>query len=316
MQRRRDVLRKIPNYNLYGESARPPWYDAFNFEWIVERSAPNDWHVDAHRHDALLQFLYIRGGGSNGDVLIENTRFPIEPPCVIMLPAQTVHGFNFAPDVDGLVLTAAQRSLESLAAMIAPPLVPLLQRAGVSRVNVRTHESTLMPLVRLLEDEYRATDRGSMVAGLPLLIALFVHVERLCERTLAARTTAAASVSAGDRRAAQFRRFKELVVTHFREHRPVDFYADELGVTVAQLGRVCREQLSSSPLAVINEQLVREAQRDLVYSHMSVKQIAHALGFADVAYFSRFFRKQTGVTPTEFQTEAIATLSIGRRSTR
>jgi AraC family transcriptional activator of pobA len=111
-----------------------------------------------------------------------------------------VHGSNFAPDVDGLLLTAAQRSLDALAAMTAPPLVPLLQRAGVTRVNVQTHESALMPLVELLEKEYRATDRGHMVAGLPLLIALPVHVEGLCEGTLTARTTATASVSAAERR--------------------------------------------------------------------------------------------------------------------
>lgn len=111
-----------------------------------------------------------------------------------------MHGFNFAPDMDGLVPTAAQRSLEALAAMVAPPLVPWLQRAGVTRVNVQTHESALIPLVELLEKEYRATDRGHMVAGLPLLIALSVHVERLCEGTLTARTTAIASVSAAERR--------------------------------------------------------------------------------------------------------------------
>ncbi|WP_168788650.1 helix-turn-helix domain-containing protein [Paraburkholderia aromaticivorans] len=305
--------RNIPNYNLYGESARPPWYDAFNFEWIAERSAPNDWHIDPHRHDALLQFLYIRGGGSNGDVLIENTRLRIEPPCVIMLPAQTVHGFNFASDVDGLVVTAAQRSLEALATMVAPALVPVLQHAGVTRVNPQTHDSVLMPLVDLLEREYRATDRGHMAAGLPLLIALFVHVARMCERASAARATAAASVSATERRAAQIRRFRELVAAQFREHRPVEFYAQKLDMTVAQLGRICREEISSSPLAVINEHLVREAQRDLVYSHMSVKQIAHGLGFADVAYFSRYFRNQTGVTPTQFQVEAHKALAIDLR---
>lgn len=111
-----------------------------------------------------------------------------------------MHGFNFAPDMDGLVLTAAQRSLEALAAMVAPPLVPWLQRAGVMPVNVQTHESALMPLVELLEKEYRATDRGHMVAGLPLPTALSVHVERLCDGTLTARTTATASVSAAERR--------------------------------------------------------------------------------------------------------------------
>ncbi|SAL25012.1 transcriptional regulator [Caballeronia arvi] len=296
-------MRKIPNYNLYGESARPPWYDAFNFEWIVERSAPNDWHIDAHRHDALLQFLYIRGGG--GEVLIENSMIEIVPPCVIMLPAQTVHGFNFAPDVDGLVVTVAQRSIEALASIAAPGLIPVLQRAGVSRVSAQSvKESAFMPILELLEKEFRATDRGHMAAGMSLLIALFVQVARMCE------SASAPSVASTERRAQQIKRFRQLVAAHFREHRPVEFYADKLGMTVTQLGRICREELSSSPLALINEHLVREAQRDLVYSTMSVKQIAHGLGFADIAYFSRYFRKQTGVTPTQFQAEAHKALAI------
>ncbi|MDR5767435.1 helix-turn-helix domain-containing protein [Caballeronia sp. LZ008] len=296
-------MRKIPNYNLYGESARPPWYDAFNFEWIVERSAPNDWHIDAHRHDALLQFLYIRGGG--GQVLIENSMIDLVPPCVIMLPAQTVHGFNFAPNVDGLVVTVAQRSIEALASIAAPGLVPVLQRAGVSRMSAHSvKESAFVPIVELLEKEFRATNRGHMAAGMSLLIALFVHVVRLCE------SASAPSVASTERRAQQIKRFRELVAAHFREHRPVEFYAQKLGMTVTQLGRICREEISSSPLAMINEHLVREAQRDLVYSSMSVKQIAHGLGFADIAYFSRYFRKQTGVTPTQFQAEAHKALAI------
>src|SRR6476660_4696746 len=121
VRRRAEDMRRIPNYSLYGESARPPWYDAFNFEWIPERSRPNDWHIDAHRHDALLQFLFIRGG--SGQVVIENTRIPIEPPCIVLLPAQTVHGFVFSPDVDGLVITAAQRSLESISSVVSPGLI-------------------------------------------------------------------------------------------------------------------------------------------------------------------------------------------------
>lgn len=35
-----------------------------------------------------------------------------------------------------------------------------------------------------------------------------------------------------------------------------------------------------------------------------ITQIAHGLGFSDIAYFSRYFRKQTGVTPTDFQAKA------------
>ncbi|MBB5465838.1 AraC family transcriptional activator of pobA [Paraburkholderia sp. CI2] len=295
-------MRNIPNYDLYGESARPPWYDAFNFEWIVERSRPNDWHIAAHRHDALLQILYIRSG--SGHVLIESEKLTIDAPCLILIPAQTVHGFVFSPEIDGLVITAAQRALESISKAVSPGLVPVLQRPALIPVRPSVGERTLMPLFGLLEQEFRGSARGHIAAGMSLMIALFVQVARLTD----AASSAGASVN--DRRAAQIKRLRELIATHVREHLPIDFYAEKLGVTAAQLGRICREELGHSPLSLVNDQLIREAQRDLVYSGSSIKQIAHALGFEDAAYFSRYFRKQTGVTPKEFQAAAHRDLSI------
>ncbi|MEX3853043.1 MULTISPECIES: helix-turn-helix domain-containing protein [Paraburkholderia] len=295
-------MRNIPNYDLYGESARPPWYDAFNFEWIVERSRPNDWHISAHRHDALLQILYIRSG--SGYVLIESEKLTIEAPCLILLPAQTVHGFVFSPEIDGLVITAAQRALETISKAVSPGLMPVLQRPALIPVRPAIGERTLMPLFGLLEQEFRGSARGHIAAGMSLMIALFVQVARLTDAALSAGATV------NDRRAAQIKRLRELIAAHVREHLPIDFYAGKLGVTAAQLGRICREELGHSPLSLVNDQLIREAQRDLVYSGSSIKQIAHALGFEDAAYFSRYFRKQTGVTPKEFQAAAHRDLSI------
>ena len=51
----------------------------------------------------------------------------------------------------------------------------------------------------------------------------------------------------------------------------------------------------------VNARVVHEAQRELVYSSLSVKQVAAELGFEDEAYFGRFFKKQTGWRPTEFR---------------
>jgi AraC-like DNA-binding protein len=46
-----------------------------------------------------------------------------------------------------------------------------------------------------------------------------------------------------------------------------------------------------------------EAKRLLYYSDMNVKQIAHTLGYDDHAYFSRQFRKVTGITPLGFRVQ-------------
>jgi AraC family transcriptional activator of pobA len=95
-----------------------------------------------------------------------------------------------------------------------------------------------------------------------------------------------------------------------------------LGITAGQLTRLCHEGLGLSTLAAINARVVHEAQRELAYSSLSIKQIAAELGFDDDAYFGRFFKKQTGHRPTEFRALARRRLAVahggaghGQRST-
>jgi hypothetical protein len=64
-----------------------------------------------------------------------------------------------------------------------------------------------------------------------------------------------------------------------------------------------------SALAVAHDRLQLEAERDLVYSGLDVKAIADTLGVSDAAYFSRFFAKRTGLTPSAFRARAIARLA-------
>ncbi|MEM5385899.1 helix-turn-helix transcriptional regulator [Paraburkholderia phymatum] len=158
-----------------------------------------------------------------------------------------------------------------------------------------------MPPFTLLEQECRCNARGHIAAGMSLMNALFVQVARLCD--------------AGDercrrRRSGQVKRFRELVAAHFREHRPVEFYAEKLCITAAQLRRIRRDEPGHLPMSLFNEHPIREARRDLVYSHLTIKQIAHALGFENAAYFSRYFHKQTGATPNDFRAAAHTDISL------
>ena len=79
-------------------------------------------------------------------------------------------------------------------------------------------------------------------------------------------------------------------------------------MSVGQLSRLCREVLGQSSLQVMNDRLIQEAQRELVYTSLPIKQLASELGFDDDAYFSRFFRKHTGVSPKAYRASALASL--------
>lgn len=294
-----DMKRSIPNYDLYGDQALPGWNNSFNFEWIPERSAPYNWEIQPHVHDGFLQLLYLTGGSVKAQ--FNTVLHHVQAPCLLLVPARTVHGFHFSTDVQGPVITAAQKPLESLISVVMVDLLSVIRSPAVLSLDAASrHAEALMPLFLAMEREYRNPATGQVAAGMSLLTALLVQVARI------QNSLQHASPAVTSRKAAQIERFRALVDARFRTRLTVEACAHELGVTTGQLTRLCREVLGVSSLDVINARIVHEAQRDLVYTSTTIKQLAAALGFEDEAYFSRFFRKQTGQTPKEFRVAALA----------
>ena len=96
-------------------------------------------------------------------------------------------------------------------------------------------------------------------------------------------------------------RFRQLLEAGFRAHRPVAYYARELGITHDRLHAICMRELEKTPKSLIAERLAREAALGLERSTLSVKQLSYSLGFKDPAHFSNFFRRMTGLTPGRFR---------------
>jgi AraC family transcriptional activator of pobA len=109
---------------------------------------------------------------------------------------------------------------------------------------------------------------------------------------------------ASDRDSSRIEHLVELVDAHFREHRPVGFFAERLGLSPTHLNRLARRHLGESVQALIDRRLAGEARRALVFTIEPAKAIAFGLGFSDPAYFNRFFRKRTGMTPGRFRASA------------
>lgn len=98
-------------------------------------------------------------------------------------------------------------------------------------------------------------------------------------------------------------RYRELVERDaHRRHRVAD-YARELAVSPGHLNALCKQQLGRSAKDVIQDRLEVEARRALLYSSESAARVGYALGFADPSYFTRFFRRVTGRSPTRFRRE-------------
>jgi AraC family transcriptional regulator, transcriptional activator of pobA len=95
--------------------------------------------------------------------------------------------------------------------------------------------------------------------------------------------------------------FKELVAQHFMRVHHVNEYATMLNISPKYLNAVVKEVLGVTAKSVIQEQLTIQARRELKFSNDSIKEIAFKLGFSEPFYFSNYFKKQMGCSPSEYR---------------
>lgn len=275
--------RAVVNCNLFGETGDLP--DVVYCETIEVRSKLHDWELGRHRHGRLHQVLLIEQGG--GTAILEDREHALGPMTGVNVPIGCIHGFTFVPDTEGWVVTLASETLDG-AIEETDPLARIVARPALFAGN-----EAIRALMRQIFGEYGGRDfaRAQMLRSQSgLLLGLVARC--LLDGAAAAETSAADS---------RFRRFEDLVEAHYAEHWSVSDYAAAMGVTPVHLSRIARAATGRPASRVIEERVIREARRNLVYTDLPVSVVAYALGFADPAYFSRLFSRATGMSPRRFR---------------
>lgn len=103
--------RSIPNYELYGELLSGSYTDPVHHETIQERSSKHHWTIRLHRHKSLAQVFLFRTPGVSFHIS-EVTHTSTEP-LALFVPPGIAHGFRFAEDVVGDVLSLRTNELGS-----------------------------------------------------------------------------------------------------------------------------------------------------------------------------------------------------------
>ena len=283
----------IPRFFLYGEPPHDADERFVHVETIADRSRMYDWRIRPHAHRDLHQILVVSSGG--GSMLAETRNHPFQAPSLAIVPAGAVHGFAFKPETEGFVVTLADRLLRDLAReersfarlFEAPSCTQLVP----DPLTLQDMSETLLRLKRELIWHAPA----SAAAATGLVLTFLAHTVRALHEP--ADTVSAANNSRG----ALVARFREKIESHLRTGLSITQYAKALSVTPGRLRAACLEVTGKTAARVLEERVVLEAKRSLMYTNMTVAQTAYYLGFSDPAYFSRFFSKHAGVSPATFR---------------
>lgn len=290
MSRARQQL--IPQFALYGETSLKQQPGLVHIEDIADRSRDNDWLIKPHRHTRLFQILLLING--NLQVQLDEHTQQLSGNWAISIPPSCVHGFQFPADTKGVVLSVEASLLNSqtqefhgIANFLNNPHTVAFQGEDVLFAQFQTYLS-------LIRQELKQTYSGQEAMLSWLIASLLMSLWRQLQYTQT-------QVQSNPKSSQAFQQFRQLLETHYREQWEVQSYAEALHTSVSSLNRLCQEKAGSSAKGLIQERLLLEAKRRLIYTQESLERIAEFLGFKDPAYFSRFFKKLSGAPPSDYR---------------
>lgn len=256
---------------------------------ISRLAAGGRWRVEAMRSLREPVLLWFTQG--QGRITVAGTTRGYGPNNAIFIPPGVMHGFEFAPRVQGSVVFFGRNHGLDL------PTTPqfLRPRDPISQKEVTG-------ILEAIQRELESGRSGSQKAAQHHLGLLGVWMERQQEREKAFETQPQRPGAAQKLVA----RYASLLERDFRSNRAVADYAEALGVTPTHLTRVCKATCGKGAHQLLEDRILFEARRLLSETRLPIKDVAEMLGFNSAGYFTRAFQKTAGVTPSAFRKKPLA----------
>ena len=248
-----------------------------------------------HKHDFYLVVICTKGSGSHW---IDFVRYDVKPGSIFMLSPGQGHSWKLSDDIEGYIFFHNKDFYElnfTSNKLLDYPFYCSIYNSPVLLLNEDTWKKEVI-IFKEIVAEYR--DKALMRFN-----RLFALVELLYIDLLRLYITLEHIHTQNQHYLIKLRELEGLIDDNFKIIKSPAQYAEKMFVTVKQLNRICKETLNKSTSDLILARIILEAKRLLAHSSYTIPEIAEKLGYADVSYFSKLFRKRTGKTPLSFSKE-------------
>ncbi|MES2187482.1 MAG: helix-turn-helix domain-containing protein [Pseudomonadota bacterium] len=267
--------------------------EAFHFDLVRLQDRPDIPRGFPHRHDYYHLLWMTEAAGTH---MLDFESFEVRNHTVFFVSPGQLHAWASTVRPQGYVVnfsTAFFVQMFPRAEDIAQfPFFHIAGDTPVLYLEPQAHDD-LLPLVQDMERELRGRGPGRLDIVRSYLLILLTRLRR-CYPEPAADEVSPQSYSLT-------KRFKLLIEQHYRDFGPLRDYAGRLHVTERQLNEAVKRTLGKTAGQLVQERLLLEAKRLFSNTDLGVAEIAYQLNFEDLAYFCRFFKKHTGLTPGDFK---------------
>lgn len=269
-----------------------------DYEPLKIRSAIYNYEITEHLHTDLIQIFIITEGG--GFLLSEGKKIALQPPCALIIPNNTLHGFVLQATIQGDVFILSNVFFEKCLSDNQKVLLKLSQLQQVSFEENLIHLQEIEYLRNRLIEEL-ATFQPEKKYAIQLLFQLLLLQFYRIEQHQPAQV-----IPTENRMLSYFHSFQKLIKQNIHEAKSIKYYAKALNISSVHLNRICQSLVQKSALQVVHEYLLNETKKYLLGTSNSIAEISYFFGFKDPSHFSKFFRKMEGISPRAFRNERLS----------
>ena len=243
-----------------------------------------------HRHNFYMICLIIKGGGTH---VIDFEKIDIKPNRLFFLKPEQVHFWEVKPKSK---LAVVQFSDNYLTELFNYNAIPAINTSFESFIDLQPDNvSTILEILQKIDSENTQNALNSNKIIQANIFILLSEIERLIKSDYIQRTKSNKYTILDN--------FKSLLNKKYKEITSVNEFANLLNITPNYLNIIVKETTGLTANELMHKRIILEAKRLLINNQSDVVQVAFELGFKDASYFARFFKRSTGLSPTEFRND-------------
>lgn len=239
-----------------------------------------------HKHEQYFEIILLSKG--SGFHWIDGICYAVKPPVLFFLNRDQVHNWALEGEPEGYVLILKNSFLQQSRDESLKQLLHLVWHANSLYLGDAEEILTLFRLLMSYASMNTAYERHCIDGLLKTLIAGILQKGRHNFLHTGQQTQL-------------YVRYIDLLLTGPQVQRKVSVLAQQLNATPQNLNAACRKAVNLSASEILDNLIMNEARRLLLYTDNHVNEIAYRLSFKDPSYFVKFFKKHQRHTPEEFR---------------
>lgn len=248
-----------------------------------------------HRHAFTVVVYFTHGRGTHD---IDFMRYEVAPGSLFILYPGQIHSWQLSDDTDGYLFFHSNLLFDERQIINTQ-----LQKFRVQQLFLPSLFMEFIPenhfhqLWRQLLKEYLSEAFWKNIYIATIVTQIYIEILRPLVLT---EMNADKTLRTYQQ---WYQQFEKLLEENFKEIKSVSEYAAKMFVSPKHLNRITNKIVGKSASHIILDRVILEAKRMLVNSSKNIGQIAEDLGYEDYAYFSNVFKKNAGITPSQFLKE-------------